>query len=87
MIEKFKKSLDQGGEYVALLTDLSKAFDRLPHYLITAKLHAYEFDIASLSFMQSYLTDRYQRVKINNSYSLWILIKHGVPQGPILGPI
>ena len=37
--------------------------------------------------MHSYLTDRYQRVKINNSYSLWNLIKHGVSQGSILGPI
>ena len=86
-IEKFKKSLDQGGEYAALLTDLSKAFDCLPHDLIIAKLHAYGFDKASLRLMHSYLTDRYQRVKINNSYSLWSLIKHGVPQGSILGPI
>ena len=87
MIEKFKKSLDQGGEYAALLTDLIKAFDCLPHDLIIAKLHAYGFDKISLRLMHSYLTDRYQRVKINNSYSLWSLIKHGVPQGSILGPI
>ena len=87
MIEKFKKSLDQGGEYAALLTDLSKAFDCLPHDLIIAKLHAYGFDKALLRLMHSYLTDRYQRVKINNSYNLWSLIKHGVPQGSILGPI
>ena len=87
MIEKFKKSLDQGVEYAALLTDLSKAFDCLPHDLIIAKLHAYGFDKASLRLMHSYLTDRYQRVKINNSYSLWSLIKHGVPQVSILGPI
>ena len=87
MIEKLKKSLDQGGEYAALLTDLSKAFDCLPHNLIIAKLHAYGFDKASLRLMQSYLTNRYQRVKINNSYSLWNLIKHGVPNGAILDPI
>ena len=31
--EKFKKSLDQGGEYAPLLTDLSKAFDCSPHNL------------------------------------------------------
>ena len=37
--------------------------------------------------MHRYLTDWYQRVKINNSYNLWNLIKHGVPQGSILGPI
>ena len=35
--------------------------------------------------MHSYLTDRYQRVKITTSYSLWSLIKHGVPQGSVLG--
>ena len=87
MIEKFKKSLDQGGEYAALLTDLSKAFNCLPHNLTTAKLHVYGFDKVSLRLMHSYLTNRYQRVKINNSYSLWSLIKHGVPQGSILDPI
>ena len=87
MIEKSKKSLDQGGEYAALLTGLSKAFDCLPHDLIIAKLHAYGFDKASLRHMHSYLTDRYQAVKINNSYSFWSVIKHAVPQGSILGPI
>ena len=87
VIEKFTKSLDQGCEYAALLTDLSKAFDCLPHDLIIAKLHAYGFYKASLTLMHIYLTGRYQRVKINISYSLWSLIKHGVPQSSILGPM
>ena len=82
MIEKFKKALDQGDEYAPLVTDLSKAFECLRHNLIIAKVHAYGFDKASLRLMHSYLTD-----KINNSYILWSLIKHGVSQGSILGHI
>ena len=87
VIAKFRKSLDQGGENAALYTDLSKVFDCLPHNLIIAKLHGYRFDKASLRLIRSYLADRYHRVKINNSYSLWSLIKHGVPQGSILDPM
>ena len=70
----------------ALLTDLSKAFDCLLHDLI-AKLHAYGFEMSSLKLLYSYLTNRRQRVKINNAYSSWKDIIYGVPQGSILGPL
>ena len=87
MIEKWRKSLDKGGSFGALLTDLSKAFDCLPHDLMIAKLHAYGFDFKSLKLMDSYLRGRKQRVKISNSYSSWEEIMFGVPQGSILGPL
>ena len=41
MVVHFKKALDQGKEYGALLTDLFKAFDCLSHDLIVVKLHKY----------------------------------------------
>ena len=53
MIEKWRESLDQGGAYGALLTDLSKAFDCLSHDLLIAKLHAYALDIKSLRLMSN----------------------------------
>ena len=87
MIEKWRESLDQGGAYGALLTDLSKAFDCLPHELIIAKLHAYGVDMPSLKLVNSYLSKRRQRIKINDVYSSWSEILFGVPQGSILGPL
>ena len=66
--------------------DLSKAFDTLNHDLLLAKLHAYGFDRDSLVF-HSYLSNRYQRTKINKSFSLWSNIVCGIPQGSVLGPL
>ena len=82
-----KKSVDSGGAFGALMTNLLKAFDCLSHELLIAKLDAYDFDKKSLKLIYSYLSNRKQRVKINDSYSSWGEILFGVPQGSILGPL
>ena len=87
MIEKWRNSMDQGKFFGALLTDLSKAFDCLPHDLLAAKLSDYVFDNNSTRFLFDYLTNRKQRTKIGQVYSLWDEITAGVPQGSILGPL
>ena len=87
MIEKWRKRLDQGGFCSAPLTDLSKAFDCLPHALLITKLFAYGFNLPSVRLVYSYLSNRKQRVKINNTYSDWSEILYGMPQGTILGPM
>ena len=79
MVVNIKNALDQGKEYGALLTDLSKAFDCLSHDLIVAKLHVYGFSTESLKLINSYLTKRKQRVKINDQFSSCMDILFGVP--------
>ena len=79
MIEKWKKLVDNGDVFGALLTDLSKAFDCIPHDLIIVKLESYGFHIDALKLIQNYLSNRKQRVKINDTYSSWKDIFYGVP--------
>ena len=79
--------LDKGGISGALLTDLCKVFDCLLHDLLIAKLAAYGFDYDSLVFIQSYLSERQQRNKVNNTYITYSDILYGVPQGSILSPL
>ena len=86
-IEKWEKSVDNGGAFGALLTDLSKAFDCLPHELLIAKLDAHGFDKSSSKLIHSYLSNRKQRVKVNDRYNSWSEILFGVPQRSILGPL
>jgi len=87
LIEKWKKQMDNKYFVGAVLMDLSKAFDCVPHDLLIAKLHAYRFDINTLILFYSYLKNRKQCVKINNVFSSFMVLVSGVPQGSILGPI
>ena len=70
----------------AVLMDLSKAFDCIPHDLLIAKLNAYAFDRKSLVFFYSYLKRRKQCVNLNNIQSTFQTLLSGVLQGSILGP-
>ena len=87
MLETWKKVIDEKQFAGAILTDLSKAFDCLNHDLLLAKLNAYGFDNSSLNFIGSYLKERKQKTKVDQSYSAWHELKCGVPQGSILGPL
>ena len=71
MIKNWKESLDQGGHYGALLTDLLKAFGCMMHDSLLVKLQAYGFDNDFLNFVYNYLLDRKQRTKIKLSFSSW----------------
>ena len=67
--------------------DLSKAYDCLPHDLLIAKLGAYGLDRSRLGLLMDYHNSRKQRTKVGSSNSKWSEIKHGIPQGSVLGPL
>ena len=85
LLEKWKRSIDRGKVFGALLTDLSKAFDCLNHDLLIAKLNAYGFSLPALRLIHDFLSNRKQRKRISNSYSTWMEIVFGVPQGSNFG--
>ena len=87
LTEDWRKNLDNNFVVGAVLTDLPKAFDCISHDLIIAKLSAYNFSDETLSYIYSYLINRMQCVRKNNTHSQLETIISGVPQGSILGLI
>ena len=87
LTEFWRAALDDNKYVGTISTDLSKAFDRMPHGLLIAKLHAYGFSHDACRLVMSYLCNRLQRVKISGSKSEWAEINRGVPQGSVLGPL
>ena len=63
------------------MMDLSKLYGRLDVELLIAKLHGYAFGQESLMFLLSYLSNRWQRTKINTLFNSWKELLQGVPQG------
>ena len=83
----FCQALDEGKEVRAVFCDISKAFDRVWHRGLFAKLKHYGICVPLLNWFISYLTNRFQRVVIPGGVSGWLEILAGVPQGSILGPL
>ena len=66
---------------------LGKVSDAINFDNLLAKLHAYGFANKSLKLIKSYLTNRWQKTKVNSSFGGWSELQLGVPQGSVLGPL
>ena len=90
LVDNIIQNMDNNKEHktpVAIFLDLSKAFDTLNFDILLHKLQYYGVSDVSLLLIKSYLSNRYQFVKFQNSNSELLEIKTGIPQGSILGPL
>ncbi|CAH2083596.1 unnamed protein product [Euphydryas editha] len=87
LITKLKTKIDQKHVAVGIFIDLKKAFDTVSHDILISKLIELGIDASALQLLRSYLTNRFQVVKIGQYVSSPKRVKCGVPQGSILGPL
>ena len=87
MYHRIVEAMDRGKDIRFLFLDVSRAFDRVWHSGVLAKLKRYGFNGRLLKWLENYLTDRQQRVVVEGAQSTYVDITAGVPQGSILGPL
>ena len=68
LTEQWKKEIDDDKTIRLVSMDLSKAFDTLPHELIVLKLKEYGADEATTALIRDYLSNRFQRNKIDSKH-------------------
>ena len=87
LVDKIMSALDNGNIVIGLFLDLKKAFDTVNHRILIDKLFHHGIRGVALNWIIDYLDQRKQYVNFQNILSKEMVIKCGVPQGSILGPL
>lgn len=86
-VTSWNQLMDKGKYIVAVFIDLKRAFETIDRGILLQKLKSYGIKSTALKWLESYLSDRKQVVKINNHFSTKRQINIGVPQGSVIGPL
>ena len=79
--------LDNGEKIDALIVDVSKSFDSVPHGRLLTKIPNSGVDCRVVVWIREFLLGRTQRVSVGGQLSAEVRVRSGVPQGSVLGPL
>lgn len=85
--DKISEAIDKNEFSIGVFIDIAKAFDTVDHTILICKLENMGIRGIALKWFKDYLQERHQHVSCNGYLSTAKLIRHGVPQGSILGPL
>ena len=87
LVHELADSIDRGKQMDLVILDFSKAFDRVPHQRLLAKINHYGIQGQTYKWIESFLSDRSQQVIVDKAVSDKAPVVSGVPQGTVLGPL
>ena len=87
MLHHWHEMVHNGDEVRILFLDYSKAFDLVDHTILINKFQRLGVPTILTNWLEGFLCDRRQRVKLGKEVSDWLTLKGGMPQGSWLGPL
>lgn len=85
--ELWTKWIDEGFGVDIVYLDYRKAFDSVDHVKLIEKLFNINIDWKMIKLISAFLQDRKMRVQVKLSFSDWVAVLSGVPQGSVMGSL
>ena len=88
LIDQIYETFDENEYTLGVVIDFSKAFNAVDHSILLRKQELSGIIDMNYTWIKSYLPNRLQYIQIDeNSRTEFCVVKCGVPQGSILGPL